>query len=76
MIESLQNSIRAAAQKGIRIVPLSASGINKDTEFLMKFFGLATNGTYTFLTDHSGIGGKHLEPTTDEYKVEALKPVF
>jgi len=38
----------------------------------MKFFGLATNGSYVFLTDHSGIGGKHIEPTTDEYKVEPL----
>jgi CarboxypepD_reg-like domain/Secretion system C-terminal sorting domain/von Willebrand factor type A domain len=76
VIESLQKSIRMAAEKGIRIVPLSASGIQKDTEFLMKFFGLATNGTYLFLTDHSGIGGKHLEPTTEEYKVEMLNDLL
>jgi hypothetical protein len=76
VIESLQKSIRLAAEKGIRIVPLSASGIQKDTEFLMKFFGLATNGTYLFLTDHSGIGGKHLEPTTEEYKVEFLNDLL
>lgn len=69
---SLQRCIREAARRGIRVVPVTASGIQKDTEFLMKFFGLATNGTYVFLTDHSGIGGKHLEPTTDEYKVENL----
>lgn len=69
---SLQKSIREAARRGIRIVPIAASGIQKDTEFLMKFFGLATNGTYVFLTDHSGIGGKHIAPTTDEYKVEPL----
>ncbi|MFN0034399.1 MAG: carboxypeptidase regulatory-like domain-containing protein [Saprospiraceae bacterium] len=69
---SLQKSIREAARLGIRIVPVAASGIQKDTEFLMKFFGLATNGSYVFLTDHSGIGGKHLEPTTDEYKIEPL----
>jgi hypothetical protein len=74
--ESLQKTIRAAARLGIRIVPLAASGIQKDTEFLMKFFGLATNGTYVFLTDHSGIGGKHLEPTTDEYKVEPLNDLL
>jgi ubiquitin len=72
VIASLQKSIREAARRGIRIVPIAASGVQKDTEFLMKFFGLATNGTYVFLTDHSGIGGKHLEPTTDEYKVEPL----
>ncbi len=73
---SLQKSIAAAAKKGIRIVPIAASGIQKDTEFLMKFFGLASNGTYIFLTDHSGIGGKHLEPTTDEYKVESLNDLL
>jgi hypothetical protein len=76
VIASLQKSIKLAAEKGIRIVPLSASGIQKDTEFLMKFFGLATNGTYLFLTDHSGIGGKHLEPTTEEYKVEMLNDLL
>lgn len=73
---SLQKTIQEAAKRGIRIVPLAASGIQKDTEFLMKFFGLATNGSYLFLTDHSGIGGKHLEPTTDEYKVEALNDLL
>lgn len=72
VIASLQKSICEAARLGIRIVPITASGIQKDTEFLMKFFGLATNGSYVFLTDHSGVGGKHLEPTTDEYKVEPL----
>jgi hypothetical protein len=33
---------------------------------------LATNGTYLFLTDHSGIGGSHTAPTTDKYDVEYL----
>jgi hypothetical protein len=76
VLESIRQSIQKAARLGIRIVPMSGSGIQKDTEFLMKFFGLATNGTYTFLTDHSGIGGKHLEPTTDEYKVEQLNDLL
>jgi hypothetical protein len=76
VLASLQNSIREAAKLGIRIVPVTASGIQKDTEFLMKFFGLATNGTYVFLTDHSGIGGGHIEPTTDEYKVELLNDLL
>lgn len=76
VLASLQASIREAARRGIRIVPVSGSGIQKDTEFLMKFFGLATNGSYAFLTDHSGIGGKHLAPTTDEYKVEPLNDLL
>lgn len=72
VIASLQRSILLAAQKGIRIVPVSASGIAKDTEYLMKFFGMATNGTYVFLTNHSGVGGNHIEPDTDTYTVEAF----
>lgn len=76
VIQSLQRSIREAARRGIRIVPIACSGIQKDTEFLMKFFGLATNGSYLFLTDHSGIGGKHLTPTADVYKVELLNDLL
>jgi hypothetical protein len=70
--ERLHKTIREAARRGIRIVPITGSGITKDTEFLMKFFGLATNGTYVFLTDHSGIGGKHIAPTAETYQIELL----
>jgi hypothetical protein len=65
-----------AAEKGIRIVPVVASGINKNAEYLMRCMALATNGTYTFLTRHSGIGSSHIEPTTDEFKVEQLEDVL
>jgi hypothetical protein len=37
---------------------------------------LGTNGTYVFLTDHSGIGNEHLKPSTDDYKVELLSDVL
>jgi hypothetical protein len=65
-----------AAKKGIRIVPLVASGINKNAEYLLRTAALATNGTYVFLTDHSGIGGKHITPTTDKFDVESLNAVL
>jgi len=68
-------SLQAAA-KGIRIVPLVASGINKGTEYLMRSIALATNGTYAFLTDDSGIGGPHLKPGTDSYEVETLNDLL
>jgi hypothetical protein len=42
----------------------------------MRCMALATNGTYVFLTDDSGIGGKHIKPTTDEYKVELLNDLL
>jgi hypothetical protein len=75
-IKAMQNLTRQAAEKGIRIVPVTASGIDKSTEYLMRSIALATNGTYVFLTDDSGIGGSHIKPTTDEYQVEFLNDVF
>ncbi len=57
---------------GIRIVPVACSGTDKSTEFLLRSMALATNGTYTFLTNHSGVGNNHIEPTTDKYEVELL----
>lgn len=51
---------------------MAASGIDKETAFLLRNLGIATGGTYTFLTDHSGIGNPHLEPTIGGYQVELL----
>lgn len=70
--QKLEKLIRLAAKKGVRIIPIGASGMQKDSEYLMRMFALATNGTYTFLTNHSGIGGNHIAPTTDHYDVETL----
>ncbi len=69
----MQRLASQAAAKGIRIIPVAASGIDKGTEYLMRTLALATNGTYTFLTDHSGVGLAHLAPTTDHYDVESLQ---
>lgn len=74
--ERLQRLIFQAAEKGIRIVPIGASGIDKSTEYLMRALALGTNGTYTFLTDHSGIGNSHIKPSTDSYEVETLNAIL
>jgi len=78
--EEVQNKLKKlmkeAAEKGIRIIPLVASGISKDAEYLLRSIALATNGTYAFLTDHSGIGNGHLAPSTDEYEVELLSELL
>ncbi len=75
-VKKMQKITKEAAAKGIRIVPVTASGIDKSTEYLMRSIALATNGTYVFLTDDSGIGNTHIKPTTDEYQVELLNDVF
>lgn len=70
--EKIRRLVRRANELGIRIVPVSSSGVDKETEFLMRFLGIHTGGTYTFLTDHSGIGNSHIAPTIGSYEVEYL----
>lgn len=75
-IEKIQKAVEMAAANGIRIIPITASGIDKSGEYLMRAMALATNGTYVFLTNHSGIGGDHIEPTIDDYEVELLNDLI
>ncbi len=75
-ISGLENIIRTAAEKGIRIIPVASSGVDTDTEFLCRSMSIATGGTYTFLTDDSGIGYSHLEPTIGSYTVEKLNDML
>jgi len=75
-IKELYSKIKAAAKKGITIIPLAASDTDKQTEYLMRTFALLTNGTYTFLTDDSGIGNSHIKPTIDSYEVEKLNDLL
>mgnify|MGYP006147114331 FL=1 len=75
-IAKLLEVSRKAAEQGIRIVPVGCSGIDKPTEFLCRTIALTTNGTYTFLTNHSGVGGTHIEPSTNGYKVESFREVL
>ena len=71
--QSLQTSVKEAARKGIRIIPVTASGIDDATEHIMRTFAVMTGGTYVFITGHSGIGGSHKAPDTEEdYTVEYL----
>jgi hypothetical protein len=79
-IKILNRATAQAARKGIRIVPIVASGtsfhLDKSLEFLMRSLALATNGTYVFLTNDSGIGNNHTKPSTDKYSVELLNDLI
>ena len=66
------NAINTASAKGIRMIPVASSGIDKYTEYLLRNEAMMTGGTYVFLTDHSGIGNSHLEATVGEVDVEYL----
>ncbi len=74
--KGLNRLIAKAASNGIRLVPVTCSGIDKSTEYLMRSFALLTNGTYVFLTDDSGIGDSHIKPSTDSYDVELLNDLL
>lgn len=75
-LKQLQETLKLAAAKGVRIVPIASSGIDKETEFLMRFFSILTGGTYVFITDHSGVGKGHIEPTVGDYEVEYLNDLL
>ncbi len=70
--ENLLKSIKAAAEQGIRIIPVASSGVDGGTEFLLRSWSLMTGGTYIFLTNHSHIGGDHKEAEVGEHTVEYL----
>ena len=76
VISSLKNTLPQYAQHGIRIIPVAASGVDKPTEFFLRFTAMATDGTYVFITADSGIGGEHLEASVGEYKVELLNELI
>ena len=75
-IGSMQVSLEAAAQKGIRVIPVAASGVDKSTELFLRMADILTGSTYVFLTNDSGIGGPHLEPTIGDYQVELLNALL
>ncbi len=76
VLARLENQVRTAAEKGIKIIPITASGIDRETEYLMKQMAMMTNGTYIFLTDDSGIGESHLTHAIPDYDVEKLNELL
>ena len=76
VISSLQKSIKLYAANGIKIIPIAASGVDKNTEFILRLMAIFTDGTYTFITNHSGVGGDHIVPTIGQYQVEQLNDLI
>ena len=75
-LDLFADSVLKAASKGIRIIPVASSGINKWTEFLLRTEALITGGTYTYITNHSGIGGNHIDATVGDVVVEYLNDML
>jgi hypothetical protein len=66
-------ALRTSRDKGIHIYPVASSGIDEFTELGMRSAAQITNGRYVFLTNDSGVGGNHKEPSTPCYFVTKLE---
>ena len=53
------------ASKGVRIITVASSGIDKKTEYFFRSQCMITGGKYVYLTDDSGIGNSHLDATVE-----------
>jgi hypothetical protein len=56
----------------VQIFTLGASGVAQESEFLMRQASLVSGGRYLFLTDDSGVGNAHAEPSIPCYRVTKL----
>ena len=63
---------RALARRDVQVFGLGASGVAAESEFLMRQAAAMNQGRYLFLTDDSGVGHGHSEPTISCYRVTRL----
>lgn len=70
---TLASAIRAAQTQGIHVYPVASSGVDEITELSMRSAAQLTSGRYLFLTDDSGVGNSHKEPSIPCYFVTKLE---
>jgi hypothetical protein len=70
--QAMVDAIQTVGALGVHIYPVASSGINELTELTMRSAAELTGGRYLFLTDDSGVGGAHKEPTIPCYFVTRL----
>lgn len=71
-LSSAVSAIGRLGDRGVRVFPIGASGVEKTAEVVMRTASLLTMGQYLFLTDHSGVGNPHATPDVPEFAVERL----
>jgi hypothetical protein len=55
---------------------VAASGVDRQTEYLMRALAVASGGKHIFLTDDSGVGNPHLRPEVGAPPVEKLNELL
>lgn len=68
----VEGQIREARDRDIHLYPVAASGTTPSMELTMRVAAQLTGGRYLFLTDDSGVGNPHAEPTIPCYFVTLL----
>jgi hypothetical protein len=69
---AMASAVRAVRDVGVHLYPVASSGIDELTEHSMRSAAQLTGGRYLFLTDDSGVGNSHKEPTVPCYFVTRL----
>jgi len=68
----MSDAIHALQAAKVHVYPVASSGVDEFTELGMRSTAQLTGGRYLFLTNDSGVGGDHKEPTTPCYFVTKL----
>ncbi|HEX2658685.1 MAG TPA: vWA domain-containing protein, partial [Polyangia bacterium] len=71
--QAMLTDFKQSFARGVHIYPVASSGVDELTEFTMRTAAQLTGGRYLFLTDDSGIGDSHKEPTLPCYVVTTLQ---
>ncbi len=69
---ALAEAVRSLVGLGVHLYPVASSGVDELTEISMRSAAQLSGGRYLFLTDDSGVGGAHKEPTIPCYFVTKL----
>lgn len=65
-------AVEVAASQDVHLYPVASSGVDELTEYSMRAAAQLSLGRYLFLTDDSGVGGEHKEPSIPCYFVTRL----
>jgi hypothetical protein len=68
----MADALRGMRGRGVHVYPVASSGVDELTELSMRTAAALTGGRYLFLTNDSGVGGDHKEPTIPCYFVTSL----
>ncbi len=72
-LPAFADSIRSMRARDVAVYPVASSGVDDSLEYYMRASAQLTGGRYIFITNDSGIGGDHKEPTIPCYYVTLLR---